>query len=107
MRKMFPFFLVLIIISITFYSIFPKYRFHYTDAIWRTNIITGRVEGYSNIQHKWITLRDKDLLKLKNEDNLKLKWQKVINDPRYKDASPEEQNHIKEDWFKNFIELKP
>jgi hypothetical protein len=48
--------LFLVIILITFYFVYPKYRFHFKDTVARTNIITGKVEVWSKNDAKWISL---------------------------------------------------
>lgn len=55
--------LILIFISVLFYSLYPKYRFHFQNTVIRTNIITGRVEGWSKTDRKWIILVNKTPVK--------------------------------------------
>lgn len=59
MKKYIKSIVILILISVLLYSLYPKYRFHFQNTVIRTNIITGRVDTWNITNRKWITLGKK------------------------------------------------
>lgn len=103
-KKYIASFLALIVLSIIFYTLFPKYKFHYDDTVYRTNMITGRVEVFSAKSRKWINLSDN----LSKYNTPKVpKWADIANDTRYKSASPELQIKMQDEYFDTFVKTAP
>ena len=103
-KKYMLFLLTLVILAIIFYTLFPKYKFHYDNTVLRTNIITGKVELFSPKDRKWINLSDN---LSKSNHSKGPKWADVANSERYKTATPEVKIKIQNKYFNDFVKTAP